>query len=65
MRSPSQSKVRKPVFLSDADEVWVNVPAEVGDVRVLLIKPRGADGRLPAVVARKPRREDEGCPLKS
>ena len=32
------------------DEAWVTVPADVGDVRALIIKPRGATGRLPAVL---------------
>jgi acetyl esterase/lipase len=38
------------VPMPDVDEVWVTVPAEIGDVRVLLIKPRGVDGRLPVVL---------------
>ena len=38
------------VPMPDVDEAWITVPAEVGDVRVLLIKPRGADGRLPVVL---------------
>jgi hypothetical protein len=32
------------------DEAWVTVPADVGDVGALIIKPRGATGRLPAVL---------------
>jgi acetyl esterase len=32
------------------EEAWVTVPADVGDVRALLIKPRGARALLPAVL---------------
>src|SRR2546423_7597097 len=38
------------VPMPDVDETWIAVPAEVGDVRVLLIKPRGVDERLPVVL---------------
>jgi acetyl esterase/lipase len=38
------------VPMPDVDEAWITVPAEVGDVRVLLIKPRGVDGQLPVVL---------------
>jgi acetyl esterase/lipase len=38
------------VPMPEVDEAWITVPAEVGDVRVLLIKPRGVDGRLPVVL---------------
>src|SRR5690349_4919471 len=38
------------VPMPDVDEAWVTVSAEVGDVRVLLIKPRGVDGQLPVVL---------------
>src|SRR5260370_20806980 len=38
------------VPMPDVDEAWITVPAQVGDVRVLLIKPRGADGQLPVVL---------------
>jgi acetyl esterase/lipase len=34
----------------DVAEEWVTVPADVGDVRALIIKPRGAGNRLPAVL---------------
>ena len=34
----------------DVDETWITVPAEVGDVSVLLIKPRGAEAQLPVVL---------------
>ena len=38
------------VPMPDVDEEWLIVPAEVGDVRVLLIKPRGVEEPLPAVL---------------
>jgi len=38
------------VPMPDVDETWITVPAEVGDVRVLLIKPRGPDADLPVVL---------------
>lgn len=38
------------VPMPDVDEAWVTVPAEVGDVRVLIIKPRGAEAQLPVVL---------------
>ncbi len=38
------------VPMPDVDETWLTVPAEVGDVRVLLIKPRGVAGSLPVVL---------------
>jgi acetyl esterase/lipase len=38
------------VPMPDVDEAWITVPAEVGDVRVLLIKPRGIEGQLPVVL---------------
>jgi acetyl esterase len=34
----------------DVAEEWVTVPADVGDVRALIIKPRGAKARSPAVL---------------
>jgi acetyl esterase/lipase len=34
----------------EVEEAWVTVSAEVGDVRVLIIKPQGAKDRLPAVL---------------
>ena len=39
-----------PVAKPDVDEEWVTVPAEVGDVRVRLLRPAGATGRLPVAV---------------
>ena len=38
------------VPMPDVDEAWITVPAEVGEVRVSLIKPRGVDGSLPVVL---------------
>ena len=38
------------VPMPDVEEAWVTVPADVGDVRALIIKPRGAKDRLPAVL---------------
>src|SRR5712691_8239597 len=38
------------VPMPDVDEAWVTVPAEVGEVRVLIIKPRGAEAQLPVVL---------------
>jgi acetyl esterase len=38
------------VPMPDVDETWVTVPADVGDVRALIIKPRSAKGPLPAVL---------------
>ncbi|MEV4343079.1 alpha/beta hydrolase [Actinoplanes sp. NPDC049596] len=36
--------------LPAVDEKWITVPAEVGDVRVRIVKPVGATGPLPAVL---------------
>jgi acetyl esterase len=38
------------VPMPDVAEAWFTVPAEVGDVRVLIIKPRGAEAQLPVVL---------------
>lgn len=38
------------VPVPDVDETWITVSADVGDVRVLLIKPRGAGAQLPVVL---------------
>ena len=38
------------VPMPDVDEVWVTVTAEVGDVRVLIIKPSNAAAELPVVL---------------
>ncbi|MFG3442458.1 alpha/beta hydrolase [Nonomuraea sp. NPDC047897] len=39
-----------PVDKPDVDDKWITVPAEVGDVRVRVVKPAGATGVLPAVL---------------
>lgn len=39
-----------PVEIPDVEETWVTVPADVGDVQVLLIEPRGSSGQLPVVL---------------
>ncbi|WP_217551831.1 alpha/beta hydrolase [Streptomyces sp. GbtcB6] len=39
-----------PVPKLDVEEKWVKVPAEVGDVRVRIVKPVGSQGTLPAVL---------------
>jgi acetyl esterase/lipase len=40
----------QPVAKPDVDEEWVTVPAEVGDVRVRIVKPAGSAGALPVVL---------------
>src|SRR3954454_4202012 len=32
------------------DERWITVPADVGDVRVRIVRPAGADGTLPVIL---------------
>ncbi|MFF4622234.1 alpha/beta hydrolase [Nonomuraea jabiensis] len=39
-----------PVDMPEADEKWITVPAEVGDVRVRIVKPAGASGPLPVIL---------------
>ncbi|MEV0195938.1 alpha/beta hydrolase [Nonomuraea sp. NPDC050691] len=39
-----------PIDKPDVDEKWITVPAEVGDVRVRIVKPPGATGTLPVVL---------------
>lgn len=39
-----------PTEMAEVDEKWVTVPAEVGDVRVRLIRPKGANGVLPVIL---------------
>ncbi|MBO0811073.1 MAG: alpha/beta hydrolase fold domain-containing protein [Microlunatus sp.] len=39
-----------PVAKLDADDTWITVPAEVGDVRVRIVKPANAPASLPAVL---------------
>jgi acetyl esterase len=38
------------VPMPDVDEAWFTVPAEVGEVRVSIITPRGAEAPLPVVL---------------
>ena len=40
----------EPIEKLPVDEQWVTVPADVGDVRVRIVKPPGATGALPVVV---------------
>src|SRR6185503_5363586 len=40
----------KPIDKLAVDESWITVPAEVGDVRVRVVRPPGAAGTLPAIV---------------
>jgi acetyl esterase/lipase len=39
-----------PVSKLPVDEEWITVPAQVGHVRVRIIRPRGATGTLPVIV---------------
>jgi acetyl esterase/lipase len=39
-----------PTEKPDVDEVWVTVRAEVGDVRVRIVKPVGTSGSLPTIL---------------
>lgn len=39
-----------PVEKPEVDEKWITVPAEVGDVRVRIVKPLGSRGTLPVVL---------------
>lgn len=39
-----------PIDKPDVDDKWITVPAEVGDVRVRIVKPVGAAGALPTVL---------------
>ncbi|MEV6157002.1 alpha/beta hydrolase [Nonomuraea sp. NPDC052129] len=39
-----------PVTKPDVDEKWITVPAEVGDVRVRIVKPAGTTAVLPTVL---------------
>jgi acetyl esterase len=39
-----------PIAKPGVDEKWITVPAEVGDVRVRVVRPRGAAGTLPVVL---------------
>jgi acetyl esterase len=39
-----------PIDKPDADETWVTVPADVGDVRVRIVTPLGAGSNLPVIL---------------
>src|SRR5262249_60577498 len=39
-----------PIDKLPVDDRWVTVPAEVGDVRVRIVRPPGAAGTLPAIL---------------
>jgi acetyl esterase/lipase len=39
-----------PVEMPDVEEKWITVPAEVGDVRVRIVKPVGGQDTLPVVL---------------
>lgn len=39
-----------PIVLPEVDDEWITVPAEVGDVRVRIVKPVGAGASLPVVL---------------
>ncbi|MEU8817228.1 alpha/beta hydrolase [Actinoplanes sp. NPDC048796] len=39
-----------PIDMLPVDDEWITVPAEVGDVRVRVVKPAGATGTLPVVL---------------
>ena len=40
----------QPIEKLDVDEKWITVPAEVGDVRVRIVKPVGSTGALPVIL---------------
>jgi acetyl esterase len=39
-----------PVDKPEVEEKWITVPAEVGDVRVRIVKPAASSGALPAIL---------------
>jgi acetyl esterase/lipase len=39
-----------PIALAPADEEWITVPADVGDVRVRIVRPKGATAVLPVIL---------------
>jgi acetyl esterase len=39
-----------PIDKLPVDERWLTVPAEVGDVRVRIVRPAGAEGTLPVIL---------------
>src|SRR5499427_7721244 len=40
----------EPIEKLPVEERWLTVPAEVGDVRVRIVRPPDADGALPAIL---------------
>ncbi|MPY59911.1 alpha/beta hydrolase [Streptomyces spongiae] len=40
----------EPIEKLDADSEWITVPADVGDVRVRIVRPRGSASPLPVVL---------------
>ena len=40
----------KPIDKLPVDERWIRIPANVGDVRVRVVRPPGAEGKLPAIL---------------
>src|SRR5690348_9893976 len=40
----------QPIEKLDVDEKWITVPAEVGEVRVRIVKPVGSGGVLPVIL---------------
>ncbi|PZG18539.1 alpha/beta hydrolase [Nonomuraea aridisoli] len=39
-----------PIDMPDVDDKWITVPADVGEVRVRIVKPAGASGELPVIL---------------
>src|SRR3954454_6174684 len=39
-----------PIEKLAVDERWITVPADVGDVQVLIVRPAGAEGTLPVIL---------------
>jgi acetyl esterase len=39
-----------PIDMPDVDDKWITVPAEVGEVRVRIVKPAGSSGVLPVIL---------------
>ena len=39
-----------PIDKLPVDERWITVPAEVGDVRVRIVRPSGVEGTLPVIL---------------
>ena len=39
-----------PIDKLPVDEHWITVAAEVGDVRARIVRPAGAEGRLPVIL---------------